>query len=159
MKGAKIMKRVQCYPDEALWTRLTQDAERAGVSVSTWVTELLRAHYGLGGERDCPEPELMRKVFQEVEAYLQEAEGEFDLLQASETFGRIEMTLEGRPNPMRAKVGKRFAAQVGKPGPFQDVEQVYVNGRVKKSVNKAALYRRKPESAPEQTEEAVCAAE
>lgn len=153
------MKRVQCYPDETLWTMLTQDAERVGVSVSTWVTELLRAYYGLGKERECPESELVQKVFQEVEIYLKEVEGEFDLLQASSTFRRIEMTLEGRPNPMRAKVGKRFAAQVGKPGPFQDVEQVYLNGRVKKSVNKATLYRRKQEIAQGETERLECASE
>jgi hypothetical protein len=52
------------------------------------------------------------------------------------------MTYKGRPQVVKAKIGKKFNGMVGKAGRFASVEQVFLqNGRPKRTVgNRAALY-------------------
>ncbi len=135
------MKRIQFYPNQALEKVLDREAQALGVSTSALVVEILSNHYGLANK--YPEAKIIKKVLDEVEAYIANpaSNREFDLLHASKTFAEIEMAIEGKPSIMRAKIGKAFGKQIGT-GAFANVERAYrPNGKIKKSVNNATIYR------------------
>ena len=138
------MKRIQFYPNEVLEKILNEEAQKIGVSISTLVVDLLNEHYGLVKKNTYSESQLTQIIFGELKDYVakQNSDEEFDLLKASKTFATIEMTFAGKPSTIRAKIGKKFAALVGIPGPFEDVSIAYkTNGKVKKNINNATIYQ------------------
>lgn len=138
------MRRIQFYPNEALGKLLDEEACAMGTGIGTLVVDLLNEHYGLLAKDKYSESQLTRMVLDELKAYVANpnSKEEFDILNASETFAGIEMTFAGKPSTIRAKIGKKFAAQVGAPGPFKNVEIAYrPNGKIKKSANNATIYR------------------
>lgn len=137
------MQRIQFYPDKELANVLQSEAERNKVSVSTFVTDLLKEYYGLSSREN--KTALTRRVIQEVEDYLEqlsETDGNtFDLNKASATYRKIPMTCGGKPNPTRASIGRSFGAKVGKP-PFQCIRKCIRNGKQVLSENNALVYEK-----------------
>ena len=67
---------------------------------------------------------------------------EFDLLTASNIFKTIEMTFDGKPSTIRAKIGKDFSKQIDLGQSFPKVKRSYKsNGKLKKSENNATVYK------------------
>ena len=138
------MRRIQFYPSEVLEKKLEEDSRKLGVSISTLVVEVLNEHYGLVEKNTFCESQLTKIVMDELKAYIDDPQSdrEFDLLKASKSFATIEMTYAGKPSTIRAKIGKKFATQVGVAGPFKNVSIVYKpNGKVKKNSNNATIYK------------------
>lgn len=135
------MERIQFYPDSALLHSLNNDAARLGVAISTLVSDILKRHYGLVPVSTRSESELNAEVFDEVRNYIQTLnKGDvFDLLHASQTYAKIEMTYSGKPSAVRAKIGKAFSKSVGA-GDFPGVAVNKINGKIIKSVNNATTY-------------------
>lgn len=136
------MDRIQFYPEKDLTAALNHDAMKLGVAVSTLVTDILKRHYGLVPITASSESELNAKVFAEVKSFISvlKSGDEFDLCTASETFRNIEMEYAGKPSIIRAKIGKRFAKAVGKPGDFANVSVMRRDGIIKRNQNNAAIY-------------------
>lgn len=136
------MERVQFYPNTLLKTALDNDSKVKGVSVSALVVEILLEYYGLIPKNTLSLEQTTEQVFLEVKEYIETLNSnmEFDLLIASKTFKNIEMVSKGKPSTNRAYVGKKFAKSIGKE-PFLNVGRVYVNGKLKKSVNNATIYK------------------
>ncbi|MEA5003779.1 MAG: hypothetical protein VB081_09795 [Christensenella sp.] len=134
--------RIQFYPDVTLLNSLNSDAERFGVAISTLVTDILKRHYGLVPELTQTHSDLNVIVFSEVIEYISKlSQGEeFDLLSASPTYAKIDMTYAGNPSAIRAKIGKTFAKSVGSK-PFTKVAvNKDQNGKIIRSKNNAATY-------------------
>jgi Holliday junction resolvasome RuvABC ATP-dependent DNA helicase subunit len=134
------MQRVQFYPSTALANILESEAKKNGVSVSTFVTDLLNEYYGLNtNSRSITQ--LTAIVLKEVEDYIKNTHGtiEFDLNTASSTYRTIEMTCAGKPKTVRASIGRSFASKVGT-NPFANVRQCKINGKNKLSINNALMY-------------------
>ena len=136
------MARIQFYPGQDLEKKLRHDAEVSGASVSSVVEAILLEHYGLSKPTVPSMPALVSEVLKEVEQYInsEDAVFPFDLYHASKTFSQISMVYSGKPSTIRARIGKAFAEQVGKPGRFCDVRAVLREGRIVQSENHAALY-------------------
>lgn len=136
------MVRIQFYPDEKLEAKLRHDAKMSGASVSSIVISILEEYYGLFNPSLPSLPQIIPVVFDEVEKYIQSeiAEFPFDLYRASETFSKISMVYLGKPSTIRARIGKAFADQVGKPGRFHNISAVIRDGRIVQSENHATLY-------------------
>lgn len=134
------MQRIQFYPSTKLATILEDEAKKAGVSISTFVSELLNEHFGLN-EHSTSKTILTTTVLKEVEDYINNANGriEFDLNIASSTYGSIPMTCGNKPKPVRASIGRSFARKIGKP-PFANVKICKINGKNKLSINNALMY-------------------
>ena len=63
------------------------------------------------------------------------------MLTASETFKNIHMVADGKPSTNRATVGKIFASKLGKDS-FKNIVIVRTEtGAIKRSPNRATLYR------------------
>jgi hypothetical protein len=139
------MRRIQFYPSQELEQRLAEEASNLGVSVSTLVVDLLSEHYRMVAKNMYSESQITKMVFDELKSFVSDpnnAGKEFDLLSASETFRSIEMTFEGKPSTIRAKIGKEFSKQVDLGDAFSKVLRSYkANGKLKKSVNNATIYR------------------
>ena len=135
------MQRIQFYPDKQLANVLQNEAQKNGVSVSAFVTDLLNEYYGLSTQ--VSKTVLTRKVLLEVAAYVQQLSGAanktFDLNKASSSYQKIPMTCGGKPNPTRASIGRSFGAKIGKP-PFQNVRKCIRNGKQVLSENNALVY-------------------
>lgn len=154
--------RIQFYPSQKLQERLTTEAERFGVSVSTLVIDVLNKHYGLIRPTSLSNSELRKVIFEEVSEFVkaQNNGNEFDLNEASSTYRDIKMVYDGKPSAIKAQIGKEFNNKyVGRVEPFVQVEQVRLpNGKPKKTIkNRAAVYAvngnlRKDESAIETNE-------
>ena len=139
------MKRIQFYPTPELAQRLESEALNLGVSISTLVVDLLNEHFCLVNKNKYTESQLTKMVFDELKAYVtnpQNVNSEFDILKASETFKTIEMTFDGKPSTIRAKIGKAFSKQIGSGKAFPQVQRAYNSkGKLKKSVNNATMYK------------------
>lgn len=136
------MTRIQFYPGDELTAQLDSDAKRMGISTSALVVDLLERHYHLHETDKLTMPEMTGRVLEEIAAYVRDprSEKEFDL-SVSDTFRSIQMVCDGRPQTVRARIGRSFAAQVGRPGPFQAVAIAYKpNGKIKKSADNATRY-------------------
>lgn len=138
------MRRIQFYPNQELEQRLEKEASNLGVSVSTLIVDLLNERFGLVSKNKYSESQLTKKVFDELKAFVSDPKNlgkEFDLLTASETFKTIEMTFDGKPSTIRAKIGKEFSKQLDSGLSFQQVQRSYKpNGKLKKSINNATIY-------------------
>lgn len=138
------MRRIQFYPNEILNKKLEREAEKLGVSVSTLVVDTLNDYFGLTVKGALSESQLTKRVLEEIERYINNpnSKKEFDLFTASETFKTIEMTFQGKPSTVRAKIGKKFASMIEKPGPFENISVAYKeNGKPKKNSNNAFIYQ------------------
>lgn len=140
--------RIQFYPSSDLTQKLEAEALKLDVNVSTLVKDLLNRHYGLIPATNLSEAELEKKIFEEVATYVNNpdnADEEFDLNKASETYRNIEMVYAGKPNTIKARIGKKFNNNlVGKIAPFDRVYQIKINGKPKRSPdNRAAMYAMK----------------
>lgn len=138
------MIRVQFYPGEELATRLNEDAKSLNISTSALVVDLLNRHYHLLPENKLTLPELTQKVIDEVADYVKDPNSgkEFCLLSASKAFQNIEMVCDGRPQAIRASIGRSFVALVGKQEPFLNVAIAYrPDGKIKRSENRAIMYK------------------
>lgn len=139
------MARIQFYPNQALESKLTEEAKQLEVSVSALVVDLLTQHYFPLPAHKLSFSQVKKAVFDEVVDYLNDSdsEKEFTLDSASETFRGIAMVYDGRPQTTRARIGKEFARLVGAEEPFLNVSAVYKqNGDVKKGVNNATVYQK-----------------
>lgn len=130
------MERIQFYPSRQLKELLCSEANMKGVSISNLVIQLLQDHYHITPEPEITLTEVIPKVLAEVEEYVRKLSygDTFDLISASATFEKIEMTVEGRPATNRATIGKVFTSRIGIP-PFSDVGVT-----VRKSENRATMY-------------------
>lgn len=136
------MTRIQFYPGQNLEEKLRHDAEVSGASVSSVVNAILEEYFGLSEPTLPSLPQIIPVVFDEVEKYIQSEDAvfPFDLYCASKTFSRISMVYSGKPSTIRARIGKAFAEQVGRPGRFCDISAVLREGRIVQSENHATLY-------------------
>ena len=102
-------------------------------------------HYGLAvaTENKKALSEIIDEVIDEVKTFVKDhpAGTTFDLLTASETFKNIHMVADGKPSTNRATVGKIFASKLGKDS-FKNIVIVRTEtGAIKRSPNRATLYR------------------
>lgn len=144
IKG-EIYMRVQFYPTERQVEKLTSEAEKQGVSISVLLTDIVNKYYGLVEPNAKTEAQLEIEVLNEIAEYVSDEKNtgtEFDLNKASKTYTEIDMTYEGKPKIVKARIGKKFAKEIGKPGRFSKVQQVFLpNGNLKRTVgNRAAIY-------------------
>lgn len=135
------MQRIQFYPSATLADILDAEAKKNGVSISTFITDLLNDYYGLTKKNTPNITHLSAIVLREVEDYLKKANSriEFDLLSASPTYRNIDMTCGKKPSAVRASIGRSFASKIGR-APFANVRKYRVNGVQQLSVNNALLY-------------------
>ena len=134
------MQRIQFYPNKELASVLEEEAKQKGVSISTFLTDLLNNYYGLIKENGCDITNLTTQVLQDIEEYIKTTTpDEFDLNSASKTYRSIKMTNGKKPSTVRASIGRSFKNKIGKP-PFANVRPCMVNGKNKLSVNNALMY-------------------
>lgn len=135
------MQRIQFYPSANLANILGNKAKKAGVSVSSFVTDLLNEYYGLAKKSTVTS--LTKAVLVEIEEYINNSNGplEFDLNKASATYRNISMTCGKKPSTIRASIGRSFKSKTGKP-PFSNIRPCIVNGKNKLSINNALMYEK-----------------
>ena len=139
------MERIQFYPPEILKRVMLQDAKINGISISQLTVDILMEHYGLAvaTENKKALSEIIDEVIDEVKTFVKDHPSgtTFDLLTASETFKNIHMVADGKPSTNRATVGKIFASKLGKDS-FKNIVIVRTEtGAIKRSHNRATLYR------------------
>ncbi len=139
------MERIQFYPPEILKRVMLQDAKINGISISQLTVDILMEHYGLAvaTENKKALSEIIDEVIGEVKTFVKDHPSgtTFDLLTASETFKNIHMVANGKPSTNRATVGKIFASKLGKDS-FKNIVIVRTEtGAIKRSPNRATLYR------------------
>ena len=139
------MERIQFYPPEILKRVMLQDAKINGISISQLTVDILMEHYGLAvaTENKKALSEIIDEVIDEVKTFVKDhpVGTTFDLLTASETFKNIHMVDDGKPSTNRATVGKIFASKLGKDS-FKNIVIVRTEtGAIKRSPNRATLYR------------------
>ena len=139
------MERIQFYPPEILKRVMLQDAKINGISISQLTVDILMEHYGLAvaTENKKALSEIIDEVIDEVKTFVKDhpVGTTFDLLTASETFKNIHMVADGKPSTNRATVGKIFASKLGKDS-FKNIVIVRTaTGAIKRSPNRATLYR------------------
>lgn len=139
------MERIQFYPPEILKRVMLQDAKINGISISQLTVGILMEHYGLAvaTENKKALSEIIDEVIDEVKTFVKDhpVGTTFDLLTASETFKNIHMVADGKPSTNRATVGKIFASKLGKDS-FKNIVIVRTGtGAIKRSPNRATLYR------------------
>ena len=132
--------RIQFYPNTDLEKILSKKSKELGVSLSTLVVDVLNEYFGITSS--LSELQIEQMVMNEIEQYVanpQNVDIEFSI-SVSKTYREISMVCSGKPNPLRARIGKVFAKKVGE-GSF-NVEQVFLpNGRPKRTTgNRAAVY-------------------
>lgn len=135
------MQRIQFYPSEELADILNAEAQSKGVSVSTYVTDLLEEYYGMK-KNSVSITQLTATVLKEVENYIATLPKNvpFDLKTASKTYNEIKMTCGKKPQTVRASIGRSFGAKLGK-APFTNVRKYQdKNGKYILSVNNALMY-------------------
>lgn len=136
------MQRIQFYPSAALADMLHAEAEKNGVSTSTFVTDLLSEYYGLTEKSDPNLTQLTAAVLREVEEYLKKSyNGPFDLNSASQTYRNIDMICGKKPSTVRASIGRSFVSKIGK-APFNNVRKYQIDGVQQLSANNALVYER-----------------
>lgn len=139
------MERIQFYHPEILKRVMLQDAKINGISISQLTVDILMEHYGLAvaTENKKALSEIIDEVIDEVKTFVKDhpVGTTFDLLTASETFKNIHMVADGKPSTNRATVGKIFASKLGKDS-FKNIVIVRTEtGAIKRSPNRATLYR------------------
>lgn len=132
--------RIQFYPNTDLEKILSKKSKELGVSLSTLVVDVLNEYFGITSS--LSELQIEQMVMNEIEQYVanpQNVDIEFSI-SVSKTYREISMVCSGKPNPLRARIGKVFAKKVGEG--FFNVEQVFLpNGRPKRTTgNRAAVY-------------------
>lgn len=135
------MQRIQFYPSEELANILNVGAQSKGVSVSTYVTDLLEEYCGMG-KNSVSITQLTATVLKEVENYIATLPKNvpFDLKTASKTYNEINMTCGKKPQTIRGSIGRSFGAKLGK-APFTNVRKCQdKNGKYILSVNNALMY-------------------
>lgn len=135
------MERIQFYPPEILKRVMLQDAKINGISISQLTVDILMEHYGLAVATE--DKKALSEIIDEVKTFVKDhpAGTTFDLLTASETFKNIHMVADGKPSTNRATVGKIFASKLGKDS-FKNIVIVRTEtGAIKRSPNRATLYR------------------
>lgn len=135
------MRRIQFYPSTELANILNEEAQCKGVSVSTYVSDLLEDYYGMK-KNGISITRLTVAVLKEVEKYIATLPPNvpFDLNKASKTFREIDMTCGKKPQTVRASIGRAFSAKLGN-GAFSNVRKYQdKNGKNILSVNNALMY-------------------
>lgn len=135
------MERIQFYPPEILKRVMLQDAKINGISISQLTVDILMEHYGLAVATE--NKKALSEIIDEVKTFVKDhpVGTTFDLLTASETFKNIHMVADGKPSTNRATVGKIFASKLGKDS-FKNIVIVRTEtGAIKRSPNRATLYR------------------
>lgn len=132
--------RIQFYPNTDLEKILSKKSKELGVSLSTLVVDVLNEYFGITSS--LSELQIEQMVMNEIEQYVanpQNVDIEFSI-SVSKTYREISMVCSGKPNPLRARIGKVFAKKVGEG--FFNVEQVFLpNGLPKRTTgNRAAVY-------------------
>ena len=136
--------RIQFYPSKALQSYLSADAASMNISQSALVVSILEEYYKISPQLP-PFTQLVEIICDEVKEYLASSDvgHEFPLSEASETYRTIPMTANGKPNPLRMRIGKAFNKQT-RSGRFMGIiEQVFLeNNKPKRTTdgNRAAVY-------------------
>lgn len=138
--------RIQFFPGPELESKLNTEAASHGVNVGILVVDILNKFYGLVGPNTKTEAQLETDVLNEIATYVSDSANagtEFDPNAASTTYTQIDMTYAGKPRVVKARIGRKFAKEIGLPGRFEKVEQVLLeNGKPKRTLgNRAAIYR------------------
>lgn len=134
--------RVQFYTSTELEKQLKEDASKKAIPVNDLVNDILNRHYGLIPSSALTNEELRTRIFAEIKDYIDAHNpgDEFDLNEASETFRTIDVVYAGKPSSKRGQIGKAFNKMTGNK-PFENVEQVKINGKPKLTTsNRAAIY-------------------
>ena len=133
--------KIQLYPSAELAKILIDSAQKKEMSLNALILEVLENEFL--DKEIRPLSELTKLVFDEVKLYVkQNPSEEFDLLTASETFRSIPMTDEGKPNPIRAQIGKSFANSIKNNRFGLPIQKVKLqNGKNKLSENNSLLYK------------------
>ena len=129
------MFRVQFYPSEELTKVLGERANKAGVSVSKYVTDFLEAQL-------LPEKASSDVSITQLEEKVHKKEQVQFSLDASDTYRNIPMTAGLKPSAVRASIGRSFRSQVeaGIP-PFDHVCVANTDqGKPKLNSNRALVY-------------------
>lgn len=139
------MEVLKIYAPDNLKEVLQKDAALKSLSMSELTVDIMMKHYGLTvpETNKKPLPEIIEDVLDDVKMFVKKnpVGTTFDLLSASETFKNIHMVADGKPSSNRATVGKVFASKLGKEE-FINVAVVRTeSGAIKKSVNRATMYR------------------
>lgn len=137
-----MKSRIQFYPNDTLYNRLSKDAACAGVSISAFVVDIINEYYQ---KKDSSSQcvisfrDLKDKVFDEIQSYVssQPIGKEFDILSVSNTYKDIPMSIDEKPSTTRARIGKIFFQHVEK----HLIKNVEFTGKVSSKNNKAAIYR------------------
>lgn len=137
--------RMQFFPTPAQEEALNTDAAAKGVSTSVVLQDIVNQYYGLVTPNSKTMAQLEQDVLQEIQDFVSNPQNiavPFDLNMASVTYSHIDMTFHGKPKVVKARIGKTFAKEIGMPGRFANVEQVFLpNGNPKRTVgNRAAVY-------------------
>ena len=156
-----MMRRVQFYPSDKLYKILTAEAEKNGISISKYVTDVLEGYWGVSTPGTSVIA-LTQKVLKEVEEYVADKTSRhvkaepFALEDVSAVYRAIPMTKGLKPSAVRASIGRSFKAKIGK-APFENVRVYKENGAAKLSVNNALryeiVYNDSAEALPEEPEE------
>ncbi len=138
--------RIQFYPSTALQTCLITDANNRHISQSALVVSILEEYYKISPQFP-PLSQLIEKICKEVKEYLKSIDvgHEFPLSEASATYRTIPMTANGKPNPLRMRIGRAFNKQTRSGCFMGSIEQVFIgNNKPKRTTdgNRAALYVR-----------------
>lgn len=81
--------------------------------MSTLVVDVLNEYFGITSS--LSELQIEQMVMNEIEQYVsnpQNVDIEFSI-SVSKTYREISMVCSGKPNPLRARIGKVFAKKVG----------------------------------------------
>lgn len=131
--------RFQFFPNKALEDKLINEATEQNIDIAELIENILNKYYGIDS---LSYYELESQIFAEIKEYistLKENE-KFDLNQASTTYREIPMSIQTRPNIIRARIGKAFSKAIRK-GHFPEISAYTTNGKVQRNPNtRAAIY-------------------
>lgn len=131
--------RFQFFPNKALEAKLIDEATNQNIDVAELIENILNKYYGID---ILSYYELENRIFAEIEDYIStlQVNDTFDLYQASNTYREIPMSIQTRPNIIRARIGKAFSKAVRK-GLFQDISVYTMNGMIQRTpTTRAAKY-------------------
>lgn len=131
--------RFQFFPNQTLETKLLNEAANQNIDVAELIENILNKYYGIDS---LSYYDLENQIFAEIKDYIStlQVNGTFDLYQASNTYREIPMSIQTRPNIIRARIGKAFSKATEK-GHFPEISVHKVKGIIQRTPKtKAARY-------------------
>ena len=138
--------RLQFNASSELKNHLDSDACKRNIGIIAWLKMLLGKHYGLVPANKLSDKDIKDLVLTEIQTFVNtHKEGVcFDLNGASQTYSELDMIYAGKPYYLKASIGKVFNKKCGDYGCEQVLRD---NGKPKRTVNGAAIYRILPAAA------------